>query len=421
MDISVISLQDASEAERLMREIGVDRGGIEIMAPKSVTRLIMVRRLPIFAANILKQETLSLGADTAVSRHALTGKAAHTDCLIIGSLSHYQRLCQKLKRQPYGLSRLSLDLETVLSNYQKNDFILDLGRYKLNLQSHTHIMGIINLTPDSFSGDGLLRTTPRLRSGQANHPLTTLGAGEPRITNIVDYAWRLADEGADILDIGGESSRPGARPVTLKEELLRVIPAIKAIGKRLKIPISVDTSKSEVARQALDNGALIVNDITALNGDPGMIKIVKRFKAAVALMHMKGRPHTMQKNPRYGCLMQEVCGYLRQAMDKAIEAGVDRKRIILDPGIGFGKSLEHNLEIIKSLSRLKALGQPILIGLSRKSFLGKITQKEADNRLCAGISANCLAVINGARIVRVHDVQETKDSLTVLDRIMKCQ
>lgn len=413
MDINVLSIQDASEAERLMREIGVDRGGIEIMAPKSVTRLVMVRRLPIFAANILKQETLSLGADTAVSRHALTGNATHTDCLIIASLSHYSRLCQKLKRQPYGLGRLSLDLETVLSNYQKNDFILDLGRYKLNLQSHTHIMGIINLTPDSFSGDGLLRTT--------NDPSTAPGAGERRTANIVDYARRLADEGADILDIGGESSRPGARPVPLKEELLRVIPAIKAIGKKLKIPISVDTSKSEVARQALDNGALIVNDITALNGDPGMIKVVKRSKAAVALMHMKGRPHTMQKNPRYGCLMQEVCGYLRQAMDKAIEAGVDRKRIILDPGIGFGKSLEHNLEIIKSLGRLKALGQPILIGLSRKSFLGKITRKEADNRVFAGISANCLAVINGARIVRVHDVQETKDSLTVLDRIMKCQ
>ncbi|HLD41257.1 MAG TPA: dihydropteroate synthase, partial [Candidatus Omnitrophota bacterium] len=184
---------------------------------------------------------------------------------------------------------------------------------------------------------------------------------------------------------------------------------------------SVDTSKSEVARQALDNGALIVNDITALNGDPGMLRIVKRYKAAVALMHMKGRPHTMQKNPRYGCFMREVCGYLKQAMDKALEAGVDRKRIILDPGIGFGKSLEHNLEIIKSLGRLKALGQPILIGLSRKSFLGKITGKETVSRVFAGISANCLAVINGARIVRVHDVQETRDSLKVLDRILKCQ
>ena len=451
MDISVISLQDVAQAERLMREIGVDPGGIEIMAPKSVTRLVMVRRLPIFAANILKQETLSLGADTAVSRQALTGKAAHTDCLIIGSLSHYRRLCEKLRRQPYGLSRLSLDLETVLSNYQKNDFILDLGRYKLNLQSHTHIMGIINLTPDSFSGDGLYKSqkskvkSQNLRALHNRHlviarsgsdeaisdgdcfapsrlAMTARGfSGGLNLNNIVDYARKLVDEGADILDIGGESSRPGARPVPLKEELLRVIPAIKAIGKKLKIPLSVDTSKSEVARQALDNGALIVNDITALNGDPGMLRIVKRYKAAVALMHMKGRPHTMQKNPRYGCFMREVCGYLKQAMDKALEAGVDRKRIILDPGIGLGKSLEHNLEIIKSLGRLKALGQPILIGLSRKSFLGKITGKETVSRVFAGISANCLAVINGARIVRVHDVQETRDSLKVLDRILKCQ
>lgn len=405
MDISVLSIQDAAQAQRLMRQIGVDPGGIEIMAPKSVLRLVMVRRLPIFAANILKQETLSIGADTAVSKYALTGKASHTDCLIIGSLSHYQRLCQKLKRQPYGLSRLSLDLETVLSNYQKNDFILDLGRYKLNLQSHTHIMGIINITPDSFSGDGLLRTTDDRR----------------QTTDIVEYAQKLADEGADILDIGGESSRPGARPVSLKEELQRLIPALKSIAKKVRIPLSVDTYKAEVARQALDNGAVIVNDITALKGSAGMLNVIKKYKAAVALMHMKGRPQSMQKNPRYGSLMPEVCGYLKQAMDKAVEAGLDRKKIILDPGIGFGKSLEHNLEIIQSLGQLKALGQPVLIGLSRKSFLGKIIQRDADNRVSAGIGANCLAVVNGAAIVRVHDVKETRDSLMVLDRIMKCR
>src|SRR3989338_4933063 len=246
MDISVISLQDVAEAQRLMREIGVDPGGIEIMAPKSVTRLVMVRRLPIFAANILKQETLSLGADTAVSKQALTGKAAHTDCLIIGSLSHYRRLCEKLRRQPYGLSRLSSDLETVLSNYQKNDWTLDLGRYKLNLQSHTHIMGIINLTPDSFSGDGFLRRTSATKHWRKPAEAVWRAKDEGRGTkDVVDYARRLADEGADILDIGGESSRPGARPVSLKEELSRVIPAIKAIVKKLKIPISVDTFKSE--------------------------------------------------------------------------------------------------------------------------------------------------------------------------------
>ncbi len=406
MDISVISLQDASEARRLMREIGVDPGGIEIMAPKSVIRLVMVRRLPIFAANILKQETLSIGADTAVSKHALTGKARHTDCLIIASLSHYRRLCEKLKRQPYGLSRLSLDLETALYNYQKNGFTLDLGRYRLNLRTHTHIMGIINLTPDSFSGDGFLREMKDERRGTRD---------------VVDYARKLADEGADILDVGGESSRPGARPVTLKEELLRVIPAIKAIVKKLKIPISVDTSKAEVARQALDNGAVIVNDITALNGSAGMLSVIKKYKAAVVLMHMKGRPQIMQKNPRYCSLMREVLGYLKQAMAKAVGAGIDREKIILDPGIGFGKSLEHNLEIIRSLGQLKALGQPVLVGLSRKSFLGKITSRDPDERVSVGISANCLAVVNGAGIVRVHDVKETRDSLTVLDRIMKCQ
>ena len=210
MDISVISLRDASEAERLMGKSGLTAAGLKIMAPKSVTRLVMVRRLPIFAANILKQETLSLGADTAVSKQALTGKATHTDCLIIGSLSRYHRLCQKLKRQPYGLSRLSSDLETVLSNYQKNDFILDLGRYKLNLQSHTHIMGIINLTPDSFSGDGLLTDDARgPPAGYTDDGGTTEKADYELLSMPTD--WRMKGR---ISWISGESSRPGARPVS---------------------------------------------------------------------------------------------------------------------------------------------------------------------------------------------------------------
>lgn len=374
------------------------------MAPKAAMRLVRINRLPIFAANILKQEALSLGADAAVSRDALTGKVKFTDCLIMGNLAQHKLLCEKLKLQPYGLSKIADELKSALANYLRDDFIVDLGRATLNLNTHTHIMGIINLTPDSFSGDGLYQRTEN--RGQR--------------TEIVEYAQKLVDEGADILDIGGESSRPGAKPVSLREELQRVIPAVKKIRKKVKAVISVDTYKAEVARQALDNGANIINDITALKADPKMAQIISRYKAAVVLMHMKGKPRTMQKSPRYGNCMEEIIDYLQRAIDAALEAGIHFERIIVDPGIGFGKTLEHNLKIIQSLEQLKVLGRPILVGTSRKSFIGKITGLAVSERLSATISSNCLSVIHGARIVRVHDVKEARQALIVLDSILKC-
>lgn len=388
-----------------MRDIGVDLGGIEIMAPKAEICLVRVNRVGIFAANILKQESLSLGADTAVSKGALTGKAKYTDCLIMGNLAQYRFLCQKLKRQPYGLRLAACEIERALAHYQRDGFILKLGRKALNLNTHTHIMGIMNLTPDSFSGDGLYK-----RAGES---------GQKK--DIVDYAQKLEEDGADIIDIGAESTRPGAKAVRLNEELKRLIPAIKKIIKKVKVPISVDTYKSEAARQALDNGASIINDITALSGDRKMAGVISRHKAGVVLMHMKGRPRTMQKNPRYGDLLREIIDYLRAAINRALGAGIDFEKIVVDPGIGFGKTAEDNLKIIKSLEQLKALGRPILVGTSRKSFLGKIAGGDCAERLAAAISSNCFAVMRGANIVRVHDVKEAKQALIVLDTTLKCQ
>lgn len=394
-----------------MRDIGVDSGGIEIMSPKAEICLVRVNGVGIFAANILKQEALSLGADTAVSKDTLTGKVKYTDCLIMGNLAQYNFLCKKLKRQPYGLRLVAIELERALAHYQRDGFILKLGRKALNLNAHTHIMGIINLTPDSFSGDGLY-------GGAGWHLPAGRQGGQER--DIVDYAQKLEEDGADILDIGAESTRPGAKAVTLKEELKRLIPVIKKIRKKVKVPISVDTYKSEVARQALDNGASIINDITALSGDRKMSGVISRYKAGVVLMHMKGRPRTMQKNPRYGDLLQEIIDYLRASINRALEAGIDFEKIVVDPGIGFGKTARDNLKIIKSLEQLKALGRPILIGTSRKSFLGKIAGGECAERLAATISSNCLAAMRGAKIVRVHDVREAKQALTVLDATLKC-
>ena len=402
MHLSILSLRTQAEAEICLKDIGVDPGGIKIMAPKTQLLLARLNKLPIFAANILKQEALSIGADAALSRDALTGRVKYTDCLLIGNRHQIAELCEKLKIQPYGLKARAAGLLQACSNSQRDKFILDLGRYKLDLNSHTHIMGIVNMTPDSFSGDGLSQAAGR----------------RPQGADILEYVQKLVDEGADIIDIGGESSRPGAKPVSLKEELERVIPAIKKISKKIKVPISVDTYKSEVARQALDSGAVIVNDISALRGDPRMAKIVSKYKAGLVLMHMKGSPLNMQRNPQYHNLMQEIVEYLGKAIELACGAGIDFEKIVLDPGIGFGKTLEHNLRIIKSLGQLRILGRPILIGTSRKSFIGKITGQPVRERLSATISGNCLSALNGARILRVHDVKESKQALALLDKIL---
>ncbi|MBU4346585.1 MAG: dihydropteroate synthase [Candidatus Omnitrophica bacterium] len=258
------------------------------------------------------------------------------------------------------------------------------------------IMGIVNLTPDSFSGDGLYKTQ----------------------NSIVDFAEKMVEDGADIIDVGGESSRPGAEPVSIEEELQRTIPAVKALSKKIKVPISIDTHKPEVARQALDNGALMVNDITGLNNTE-MLRIVAQYKAAVVIMHMKGNPRTMQDNPVYKSLIDEIIEYLDKAIVRAVEAGIDRNKIIVDPGIGFGKTAGHNLEILNRLSELKVLGRPLLVGASRKSFIGKILDSGPQERIFGTVSACVLAVKNGANLLRVHDVKPVSEAIKVAEAIIR--
>ena len=225
----------------------------------------------------------------------------------------------------------------------------------------------------------------------------------------------MVNDGADIIDIGGESTRPGAEPIPVKEELERTIPIIKKIARKIKVPISIDTYKPEVARQALDCGAVMVNDITGLNNK--MAKIVSKYKAGVVLMHMKGNPRTMQNNPVYKSLIDEITEYLDKAISEAVAWGIDRERIIVDPGIGFGKTLEHNLEILKRLREFKILGRPMLVGPSRKSFLGKILNAGPQERIFGTVSACVLAVKNGANVIRVHDVKAVKEAIKVLNTI----
>ena len=255
-------------------------------------------------------------------------------------------------------------------------------------------MGVLNVTPDSFS-DGGRYLDPALAEKRA---------------------LKMQDEGAHILDIGGESSRPGSKPVPAREEIRRILPVLKRLSKKLKIPVSVDTCKYDVAMAALDQGAVIVNDITALSGDRRMAKLIVRYKASVVLMHMRGEPGTMQKDPEYRSVLKEVKAYLKKASEMALEAGVDGARIAVDPGFGFGKTAEHNLELLAHLESLRSLKLPVLVGLSRKSFIGQLLDAPVTERLTGSLAAAAVAIQRGANILRVHDVKAHRELAALVDR-----
>ncbi len=275
-------------------------------------------------------------------------------------------------------------------------FILRCGDYRLNLGGRVRIMGVLNLTPDSFSGDGLYGD---------------VGAA-------VERANRLQDEGADVIDIGAESSRPGAKEIPVEEELGRILPVLKKLYRKVKIPISVDTYKFEVAQRALDAGASIINDITGLNYAPAIARLAAGYNAGLVLMHMKGNPRTMQKNPRYKTLIPEIIKYLKNSMRVAYKAGVKTQQIAVDPGIGFGKTLRHNLEILRNLTAFKVLGRPLMVGPSRKSFIGSILDLPVSKRLEGTLACLVVCALNGANILRVHDVKAAKRALEVTEAII---
>ncbi|TDJ29367.1 MAG: dihydropteroate synthase [Gammaproteobacteria bacterium] len=260
--------------------------------------------------------------------------------------------------------------------------------------NQVRVMGVINTTPDSFSDGGKFDTTEKA----------------------LRYAMQLIDDGVDILDIGGESTRPGSQNVDASEELARTIPLIQAIRKESDVQISIDTNKPVVMQQAVAEGANLINSIWALRQDD-VLAVAAQSGAAVCLMHMQGTPETMQQNPCYDDVVSEVIEYLRQRIEAAVEAGIARENIIVDPGFGFGKTLQHNLLLLKSLAQLKALDVPLLVGLSRKSMIGTILNKPVDQRLYGSISTAVIAAMQGADIIRVHDVAQTIDALAIVDAV----
>jgi len=271
--------------------------------------------------------------------------------------------------------------------------VLDCGGRALDL-SRTAVMGILNITPDSFSDGGVFM--------------------EPR--KAIDHAAAMAEQGADIIDIGGESTRPGAEAVGIQQELDRVLPVLEALSPNLDIPISIDTSKPEVMRAARAAGAGFINDVYALRED-GALDAAADAGLPVCLMHMQGEPRTMQQHPRYGDVVVEVREFLQQRIQAATKAGISRDKIIVDPGFGFGKTLEHNLELLRNLSSFKSLGVPMLAGLSRKSMIGMALGLPVEQRLNASIALVLIAVGPGARIVRVHDVRETVEALRMYEKV----
>lgn len=268
------------------------------------------------------------------------------------------------------------------------------GKYRLDL-AQPRVMGIVNVTPDSFSDGGKYES----------------------IDKAVEHALSLVEEGADILDIGGESTRPGATPVSLQEELKRVVPVIEQLARQTNVPLSIDTYKPEVMRAAIDAGIHMVNDVRALQ-EPGALEIVAGSNAGVCLMHMQGTPQTMQLDPQYENAVTEVKAFLKERMDAAVAAGIAAEHIVLDPGFGFGKRTAHNLQLLRKLQDFRELGRPLLVGLSRKSVLGQITGGDVYVRLHASIAASVISAMKGAKIIRVHDVKATVDALKVVSAVL---
>lgn len=383
--------------EKILEALNVHPVGILLMKDKMILRLVQVDEIDNRGANILKQEMLSLGGDCALPHDAYDLISGKSKCIIIGNLSQYKKLIPKLKLQPFGLKDLANKLEKIL--FPNKVTKTKIGNRIFEWGKNTYIMGIVNLTPDSFSGDGIY--------------------GDRFIDNALNYATLLVEWGADIIDIGGESTRPNSEDVSVKEERRRVIPVLKRMVKELDVPISVDTSKPEIAEEALHIGASIINDVWGLRRSEKMGELVKKYNVPVVIMHSIDGKGGKPPNNYYKDLVLDILEFFYERVNYALSLGIKRENIILDPGIGFGKGLKENIEIIKNINVFKSLGYPVLIGVSRKSFIGEILDLPTIERVEGTISSVCASIERGVDIVRVHDVKEIKRAVKVYDKIIR--
>ena len=383
------------ELKNTLEEMGCDMGALPYFEDRRQVTALRIADVDTRAANALKQEMLSRGGDVAVHRHAIDRGVERCDCLIFGTKKQLRHLTEKLSAMPYwGLSDVKQEIEGAMAGLSRKRHILNLpGGRALELGKKTKLMAIVNLTEDSFFAGSRSSSTDCLKKVET-----------------------MIDQGADILDLGAESTRPGSNPVDRATEISRLVPAIEAIRREYPaIPISVDTTKSSVAKACLDSGADIINDISGLGFDQELPATVAKAGAPLVIMHIKGVPRTMQESPYYDCLPGEICRYFEERIELAIQAGVPRDQIVLDPGIGFGKTAEHNLTLLGHNEFFRSLGLPILIGHSRKSVFGAVLgESDPSNRLEATLAATALCVWQDVEIVRVHDVRENRQAIDTI-------
>jgi dihydropteroate synthase len=392
----MLELSSYDEAVVEVKRVGVDSYSVPILASKAFGLSVKIEELDCAQSNIIKQTALSVGADAAVARGVVTGCSEKTDLILLCTRRQFEQITTKLAVQPLGLKRIAEDLSGVLDRVGTKHK-LSLPRCNLDLSQRTHIMGVLNVTPDSFSDGG--RHFERDKA--------------------IEWGMKMAEDGADIIDIGGESTRPGSQTVSVEEEIERIVPVIDALSRDCALPLSIDTRKGEVSERAIDAGCSIVNDVTGLTSDQRVADTVARKGAALVIGHIRGTPSDMQEKPFYEDVMGEVFRELKARIELAESRGVLPTRIIIDPGIGFGKRLEDNLTILRRLGELRSLGKPIMVGPSRKSFIGKVLDLPVDERLEGTAAAVAVAVANGAHLVRVHDVKEMRRVCMVAEAIVR--
>lgn len=385
-NLRLIDAAAGAWAFRQMEELGADRGGCLHMAEKARFYLLRGDNLPVPAALILKQEALSKGAEAAIHRLAITRGVEKTPFLLMGTAKQLQEITAKLRLQPFGLKALADQIEAALENLRIKKWEIPCHPQPLKLGGRTLIMGVLNVTPDSFSDGGKYL--------------------EPQ--KAIDHALALEKAGADLIDIGAASSRPGSQPISAQEELERLLPVLRGLAGRLHIPISVDSDKALVAEEALRAGANIINDIGGLQQDENMAAAAAKYRVPVIIMHQG-----YDKRDGLG----EICAYFRRSLELARQAGIEENRLILDPGLGFGKDTQDNLEILRHFEAFQVLGRPILIAGSNKRFVGALTGSPLGGRQPGNFGWVGAAVLKGAAMVRVHEVEETRRLILLCDAI----
>ena len=387
-----VYIHDMQEARYYLNQIGVAEEAYAFMVPKAVHRCIKLEDIPCRWANIIKQEMLSKGGEAAVCRDSLYAEGK-TDVLLMGTVKHFRLLIKKLQIQPALLQKISIEIKRIIDNLEPHQNTMQLaGGKTLEFGKRTLIMGILNVTPDSFS--------------------------DPKYYFQEDKAFaramQMIEQGADIIDVGGASSRPASKMAEEQEELARILSLVKRLAAE-DVIISIDTFRSTVARECLAAGAHIINDIGRLQLDQGLLTVLVEFQAPVILMH--NRLQYNQGLP-YQDLVSDIISELDESINQAINGGLMPGRIIIDPGIGFGKDMQQNLTLIKRLKDFKTLGKPILMGASRKDFIGKVLDAGVTDRMEGTMAVTAMSIMNGADIIRIHDVKENVRVARMTDAVV---